>query len=757
MVSTVVENHPTIDQTTSQGESISVTKADASSEYLSLLGHTYLCQNGVQISTSTKATAMLTYLALEGVPHHREKIANLLWESNNASLNLRVELTNLRRHKLQFFAPRQSMLSIQLPLDIDWWLAQTQHVTSGNLSNWLAVLRGLPLTGLEDVGSLEFRSWIERQRMCFIEQIEEQLTIVHKRFSEEGDQRSASHVIEHAKSIGLELDIQSEPSKTSRTQSSFSGYLDQERAKLLHLMELGHNAPQLVVLTGARGISRMMVDDVQIPDGWQTIQLQYAPDRHQMHRALLLQVINLLPPEQQQQFRPMLFQDNTQQNDILHFGNLLSILKTPVLLAIHDMYEAPDWLRKDAQFLMQLPIPLVLLGSRLMIEQDKANQKNNTSFDWQRVHYLELPPVTTQQITKKLEQTHPYLNPEERYNTAARISQYTEGWFPYVQKAIERPSKTVRVPESLSRMLCTMQGQLSKELMAAFAKLALVQGRFTPEFVDQLLDQDSKAALQTGLNTELLTQASDFENLDLHTLVCRTKDHEHKLGFRSELNRIAFAASISPDKRQAIRVELAEMFLETQPMVSLYYAERAQLPHLVNKAKSKLTRCAIAQHKKANYTPALAPAIGHSIERTITTPNGYQITRSKERTEIRRRGRLFDLTHLNLNGLCIQPGHWSMVLRLDIAPTTANIAEEITYPLALRFGGGSWKTFSATPIPNTEIEGIPTEFIGTLPTEQWIRINGYHNDDIGTLQLGVRAVDVSLTIASLENNGQRLL
>lgn len=765
-----IESRPRTNfQPLSQSDSLYITNTEANPKEIQicLLGHTYLCSNGVEVNISTKAIAMLTYLAVEGVSHHREKLANLLWENSNNLLNLRVELSNLKRKKLDFFSERQAMLHVGLPLDIEQWLAEAPDVTSDQLGRWLSVLRGLPLTGLEDVGSIEFRSWVERQRIHLCERIEEQLGLVYKKFFERGEKQAAWQVKEHAKSIGLEFDVEVKAPVIDKNQS-FPGYLDLERSRLIDIMQSGIHEPQLVVLKGARGVSRMMVDDLKMPEEWHVIQLQYSPNRSKMHQALFLQAYNLLNPEQQKQMMPSLFQSNIDQGDnaILRFSQVLSILKAPVLLAVHDMYEAPDWLRQDALFLMQLPSPLVLIGSRLMIEQNKSGQ-SKTQFDWHRLHHLELPPVTTQQITKKLEQTHPYLSCEERQNTAARIGQCTEGWFPYTQAATNDPNQTERIPESLSRMLCHMRGNLSKELMFAFAQLAQVQSRFTPQMMEELLGEHAQEALQTGLNTDLLVQASDLENLNLHTLMCRTKDHEQRLAFKSELHRIALASSITSAQRQAVRVKLAQMLLNTHTAMSLYYAERAQLPQISQQAHLKLrsinqsiTDSSLLKSRKAQYTVIHEPVLSTSTAataHTITTPNGYQITRSKEYTEIRRRGRLFDLTHLNLNGLKIQPGAWSMVMRLDVAPAKARVSQEVTYPLALRFGTEPWKVFTIVPIPEMEIDDHPTQFMGTLPMGKWIRISGCHCGETAPLQIGTCAVDLSLTISSFENNGQKLI
>lgn len=762
-----IESRPRTNlHTLSQSTPLDLIHAEGKSEQIQicLLGHTYLCSNGTEINISTKAIAMLTYLALEGVSHHREKLANLLWENSNNLLNLRVELSNLKRKKLDFFSERQAMLHVDLSLDIEKWLAEAPDVKSEQLSRWLSVLRGLPLTGLEDVGSIEFRSWVERQRIHLCERIEEQMGLVYKRFFEEGEKQAARQVKEHAKSIGLEFDVEVKAPIIDKTQS-FPGYLDLERSRLLDIMQSSIHEPQLVILKGARGVSRMMIDDLKMPEEWQVIQLQYSPNRDNMHQALFLQAYHLLTPEQQQQMMPSLFHTNIDQdnNAILRFGQVLSMLKTPVLLAVHDMYEAPDWLRQDALFLMELPSPLVLVGSRLMIEQNKSGQ-SKTQFDWHRLHYLDLPPVTTQQITKKLEQTHPYLSSEERQNTAARIGQCTEGWFPYTQAATNDPNQTERIPESLSRMLCNMRGNLSKELMFAFAQLAQVQSRFTPQMMEELLGEHAQEALQTGLNTDLLVQASNLENLNLHTLMCRTKDHEQQLAFKSELHRIALASSITSAQRQAVRVKLAQMLLNTHTAMSLYYAERAHLPQISQQAHLKLRQMnqnvidsSLLKARKAQYMTVHEPVLSTSIAHTLATPNGYQVTRSKEYTEIRRRGRLFDLTHLNLNGLKIQPGAWSMVMRLDVAPTKATVNQEVTYPLALRFGAEPWKVFTTVPIPEIEIDDHPAQFMGTLPMRQWIKISGHHYGEAVPLQIGTCAVDLSLTISSIENGGQKII
>jgi len=69
---------------------------------LSLLGTVAITQNGAEVSgqISAKSLALLSYLAVTGCPHSREKLASLLWGEKSeagAKANLRKSLSDLRQ------------------------------------------------------------------------------------------------------------------------------------------------------------------------------------------------------------------------------------------------------------------------------------------------------------------------------------------------------------------------------------------------------------------------------------------------------------------------------------------------------------------------------------------------------------------------------------------------------------------------------------------------------------------------------------
>ncbi len=172
---------------------------------LHVLGHVHLTRREETVPVSSKAAALLTYLCLEGLAHHREHLAELLWNTPDPLRNLRVELARLKRDDVAHFPERQPMLAFRAPLDLSAWLSAAPEVQGEQLLPWLSKLRGLPLSGLEDLGSQRYQQWLEGQRWAIIEQVERTLGTVQSRLARAGQQVLARQVRARAEQLGLRL------------------------------------------------------------------------------------------------------------------------------------------------------------------------------------------------------------------------------------------------------------------------------------------------------------------------------------------------------------------------------------------------------------------------------------------------------------------------------------------------------------------------------------------------------------------------
>ena len=170
-----------------------------------LLGHAHVTQNGQPVPLSAKAVALLAYLAAEKLPQHRERLADLLWNTAEARTNLRVELARIRAAGLNIFPASRQLLSLgSVELDIDQWYAQHERqMNRTELAGWLSTLRGWPLCGLEDLGSTAFQVWVEQQRWTLTERVEHTLARVYARYARAGHHWATRMISSRAEAVGF--------------------------------------------------------------------------------------------------------------------------------------------------------------------------------------------------------------------------------------------------------------------------------------------------------------------------------------------------------------------------------------------------------------------------------------------------------------------------------------------------------------------------------------------------------------------------
>jgi len=100
---------------------------------LHLLGHVHFTRDGRNVVVSSKSAALLTYLVLERQAHHREHLAELLWDTADPLRNLRVELARLKRDGVTTFPERQPMLHFACLTDLDPWTEAAPQVDDAHL------------------------------------------------------------------------------------------------------------------------------------------------------------------------------------------------------------------------------------------------------------------------------------------------------------------------------------------------------------------------------------------------------------------------------------------------------------------------------------------------------------------------------------------------------------------------------------------------------------------------------------------------
>ncbi|QFP77966.1 AAA family ATPase [Deinococcus sp. AJ005] len=170
-----------------------------------LLGHAHVTYNNRPVPLSAKAVALITYLTIEKLPQHRERLADLLWNTPEARKNLRVELARIRSAGLNLFPLSRQLLYLEnVETDLNGWLAGLgSDLDQAGLAQWLSTLRGVPLSGLEDLGSPAFQEWIDHQRWVLTEQTEEVLARAYRQFQRGGKGWATRAIAARAEALGF--------------------------------------------------------------------------------------------------------------------------------------------------------------------------------------------------------------------------------------------------------------------------------------------------------------------------------------------------------------------------------------------------------------------------------------------------------------------------------------------------------------------------------------------------------------------------
>lgn len=170
-----------------------------------LLGHAHVTYNNRPVPLSAKAVALITYLTIEKLPQHRERLADLLWNTPEARKNLRVELARIRSAGLNLFPLSRQLLYLEnVETDLSGWLSQLGGgLDQAGLAQWLSTLRGVPLSGLEDLGSPAFQEWTDHQRWVLTEQTEEVLARAYRQFQRAGKGWGTRAIAARAEALGF--------------------------------------------------------------------------------------------------------------------------------------------------------------------------------------------------------------------------------------------------------------------------------------------------------------------------------------------------------------------------------------------------------------------------------------------------------------------------------------------------------------------------------------------------------------------------
>ncbi|WP_420593593.1 AAA family ATPase [Deinococcus sp.] len=597
-----------------------------------LFGHAYVTTAQTTVPISAKATALIVYLYMEKLPQHREKLADLLWDTPEARKNLRVELARIRSAGLNIFPASQQLLHLEnVKSDFDLWREQAgTSMNQTQLTAWLAMLRGLPFTGLEDLGSSNFQSWVDQQRWLMLQQIEQHLGRVYWRYEREHHHWATRLIAERADVLGLEspgleapeadtrqvgaaLDVRapsglssglsavsmpapsdSAPPKAGGPGRIGSVYFERphEEHELRQAFSRAETQTQFVVLHGPAGSGKShLAGRVARQLDWQKIQLSSVRSGRLVIANLAQALLKLCGPESAGALSEVLLRPSNLEEDMVKVAYALASLPRPVLLIFEQPQDAPAELLPLIEFLFGAGGEagrLYLLLSRESAEEVPLARALLRVIEKSRYLNLAMPPLTSQSVQRTLEAQFPFEPSQRLRSYAAHLTQRSEGNPLHLLGLLEQAPNLEglgrpQLPQALRDTFGLELDRWSPRLRGAVERLSVIHGRFDVALARAVLDEpgdDVEALLYEALERRVLVEAEPETALDWPACLYERApvSAEAEYVFRSEGLRITLAAQLPQVLRQTIRCRLMEALAESSPGMAAYYAKRANLP-----------------------------------------------------------------------------------------------------------------------------------------------------------------------------------
>lgn len=738
-----------------------------------LLGHTYAHSGQRPVHLSTKAVALITYLALEGRVHHRDHMAALLWNHGDARQNLRVELARIRSAGISGFPLGERLLTVHhSSTDLDAWESGLQDCgaySDEQVQGWLSIIRGLPLSGLDDLGGSEFRTWVDHQRHLIINRLAEGLEQAYKAYARQ--RRSVA-----AQMVNARLQLLGCP-----TLPPLSEHVDEvqfereESAQLREIMRRVTQHPQVLLLRGEIGSGksyevRRLVQESQA--------LGIYCDSHSLHLTLAIIAQRIrphLPPELAQELGLTLSQAPS-QGQVVAVASALTQLSVPAVLYFDQAERASAELAGLIQLLVNSDTRVLCVLSTRQTEAGAPGpggalvQQLRRVLPEERSHVVRLQPLPLSSVTDVLRQLEPLQQEETTELQALKLLQTTGGNPLLLREALQD-----RTGEHLT--YATMAERLDSEIDSWPAPLR--QGLEALSLLLTPLNEALVAELEVtapGEATRFLSDAHACGALCEHrrlqgarlsagriqTLGTRTALDSL---FRDEHLRVRLASRLAPPRRLEMNRRLARLFAQRDPGLSRFYAARAGLE------ARDLGAPLSAADRTLTPVPRLSGAVPPLVEPPPTTPvsqaplsvDGYRLMLDHGWLRVLRRGRYGPAQTLTVQIPVgpedSAPRSVTLIWRLDDFSGAFQFdPREVPFPLGVWTARGG-AVLTPYDQPDFEEQGQPVTALSTVTLGQWMRhtLPLPARDTGPWIELRCRSLDLNLTIAALQiGSAQRL-
>ncbi|UQN09692.1 AAA family ATPase [Deinococcus sp. QL22] len=805
-----------------------------------LLGHAHITLARRTVPLSAKAVALIIYLYIEKQPQHRERLSNLLWNTPEARKNLRVELARIRSAGLNVFPSSHQLLHLEnVTSDFEMWCeSANRSMNQSQLTDWLAMIRGLPFTGLEDLGSSTFQSWVDQQRWLMTQQIEQHLSRMYWRYARENHTWATRLIAERARSLDLEdpSELQDAPpvlalaagsslSPASRgpertvtltpmrpvslpsagmaetspeplqPNRSKIGAVNFDRAheqyELRQAFRRAEAQSQLVVLHGPPGSGKShLAESVAQQLNWQEVRVSSLRSSRLMLASLAQALLKLCDEASAEALNRLLMKPASLEEDVVKVAHVLSKVPRPVLLIFDRPQDAPPELIPLFEYLFEASGDtqrVFLILSREPAEQVPLARAMRSSLDRARRLELALPPLSTLSVQHALEAQFPFEPIEQLQALAARLVQRSEGNPLHLLSLIDQTADLEQnggsaFPQALRETLSHEVDHWPLPMREAVERLSVIYGQFDAGLASAVLGQSiggTEALLYEALKHHVLVEAEP--EVPLRWPGCLPErgstTAEPHYAFRSEGMRVTLASQLPQLLRQDIRRRLMTALSEQSPGLAGYYAARANLPEEAAALQDLYTvrlpdDSPLRQHPIQSPQRLPVPLIdlpaelGHMpLTEMPVSRQGYLLSGNRGGLTVLSSSRYGHPSTLTLRfdlpaRMSLLPLSIRLMWRLDVYGGGEELGPMLA-PFALRLGLQGSKTAQVlVPFEQDHYHegGIRHHVHSNVALGSWME-HGLTLEDspAQTLELSVRAVNVSLTIKAIFVNEQNLL
>lgn len=582
---------------------------------VNILGHSHITHRGNLIPLSAKAVALITYLALERLPQHRERLADLLWHTAEARKNLRVELARIRTAGLDIFPRSRQLLYLEhVTTDLEVWRSRlSSGMDQAELANWLAMLRGLPLSGMEDLGSTALQEWVDQQRCTVEEQVEQILCEAHRRFENDNKPWATRIIQARASALGYHLELTSSDDRSGRPEvrgpvgisptarganpallehaaedQGSEGDANEEGERLLRsALGRARLQPQVVVMHGPLGSGKShLAERVLRQHDWMTLRVRSTRLSRLVIASIAQELSRVTEAADAEALRQMLLHPGTLEEDTVKLATIMARLPSPTALVLDHTQSAPVELASLLEFILHSPAGaprVAVLLSRTPPAKAPLCRSVMRRFADEQCTEIEMTPLSLQGVERILRSRNPH-NPGAG-DHAAELLQRSEGNILHLLSLLEQPvvrpgNMTPRVPTFIREQYAGEIDGWPEPLREAVRCLSVINGDFDLPLMRAAMDAPgagaTQAILKEALERTCLIEREPATALHFPGLEA-VGDHPNApqlYAFRSEGLRVSVASTVPHEQRQAVRRRLTSALEDTEPGLALYYAER---------------------------------------------------------------------------------------------------------------------------------------------------------------------------------------